>query len=589
MEKKPAFNYKILSLIGIGGMSKVYLAQDIKNNTNVAIKILDEKLFSDPDYIKRLSREIEISKELSHPNIVKVLSWGKYKNNNYIVYEYIKGVTLNKYIKNKKLSSREIDKIMFGILSGLSYAHSKNVIHRDIKPSNIMVSEEGIKILDFGIAKQVTKSTITRAGLFMGSPHYVSPEQIEGQKIDARSDIYSFGVMMYEVVTGKVPFDLENNWATIRAHLDKPVPRISKKVPDYLSYIIYKCMEKKPSDRFDSVSEIVKVISTKAFTTDIKSLKKIEQKSIAINRRKLFLVLGILVFVIAIWLIPGLSFYYTGKKYYNEGNYISAALNFNRAQFMLIPNAEDHKNLSLEHEFNTLENLLSEKKYSEVEVVIKEVRSNFPEYIELKEIEEKINEYSNYISIIDDIEGLYENGNYLETYNQANDLWNDFEFSSTISQDDLNRLINIKNNAYDACKTIPANDVSFIAYDDPDESDKLIKNIFGEELYIVNFFLTSYAQENSDRLCTFFVFLNNDYNDPVLVLEPDETSIYVDNPNEPAINIDRRKYPNAIVEVAISGESYTINRLNRNFIIKVNSVSIIEYWFESLMVTVSLQ
>ena len=256
-------NYQILSKIASGGMSEVYLADDLKTGKKVALKILDAKLSIDPEYLHRFRKEASISQQLDHKNIVKILSFGTFKENYYIAYEYINGITLDKYTKSKILSIDEIENLSIQILNGLSFAHSKNIIHRDIKPSNIMIEDGTVKILDFGIAKQELSATVTKTGLFMGSPHYVSPEQIEGHDIDYRSDIYSFGVVLYEMIEGKVPFSADTPWGIIRAHLDKKVPEITKDTPFYLKEVVIKCLSKSKEDRFKSANEIISVIKNK--------------------------------------------------------------------------------------------------------------------------------------------------------------------------------------------------------------------------------------------------------------------------------------------------------------------------------------
>jgi len=276
MMKTIAKKYRIIGLLGTGGMSEVYLAQNLKTGMKVAVKILDHKLSKDESYIERFKREVEISKTLSHPNIVRIISHGIDKGRYYIVYEYIEGQTLDRHIRSKKLSIKEIEDITLQILNGLSYARSKNIIHRDIKPSNIMVSKNGkVKILDFGIARATTKSTITKTGMFMGSPHYTSPEQIDGKKIDHRTDIYSLGIVLYEMVEGKVPFQADTPLGFVRAHLDKSVPKIKRDIPDYLEETIYKCLAKDPSDRFSSAEEISNAFKLKSYAdkTIIKSIK----------------------------------------------------------------------------------------------------------------------------------------------------------------------------------------------------------------------------------------------------------------------------------------------------------------------------
>jgi len=253
-------NYQIISKIASGGMSEVYLAQDINTGKKVAIKILDAKLSIDPDYLYRFKKEASICKQLDHENIVKIISYGAFKNNYYIAYEYIEGITLDKFIKQYNLTITQIEKLSVQILKALSYAHSKNIIHRDIKPSNIIIEDQTVKILDFGIAKQQLAATVTKTGLFMGSPHYVSPEQIEGHDIDNRSDIYSFGIVLYEMIQGTVPFSADTPWGIIRAHLDKKEPEITKYAPIFLKEVVYKCLSKRRQDRFKSADDIISVI-----------------------------------------------------------------------------------------------------------------------------------------------------------------------------------------------------------------------------------------------------------------------------------------------------------------------------------------
>jgi serine/threonine protein kinase len=272
-------NYTIISKIASGGMSEVYLAIDTNTGKEVALKILDPKLSIDPEYIHRFKKEASISSQLNHKNIVKILSYGTFKDNYYIAYEYIEGITLDKYIKQKSLSISEIENISIQILEALYYAHSNNIIHRDIKPSNIMIAKGTVKILDFGIAKQELAATVTKTGLFMGSPHYVSPEQIEGHDIDYRSDIYSFGIVLYEMIEGKVPFSSDTPWGIIRAHLDKSIPEITRDAPTYLKEIVKKCLFKKKEYRFRSAQEIIYLIKNKE--------EPEEDKTVMIERGKI--------------------------------------------------------------------------------------------------------------------------------------------------------------------------------------------------------------------------------------------------------------------------------------------------------------
>jgi len=273
-------NYHILSKIASGGMSEVYLASDTQSGKKVALKILDAKLSIDPEYLYRFKKEASICQQLDHKNIVKILSYGTYKDNYYIAYEYIEGITLDKFVKQKDLTTGQIEDISIQILEGLSYAHSKNIIHRDIKPSNIIIENNVVKILDFGIAKQELAATVTKTGLFMGSPHYVSPEQIEGHDIDYRSDIYSFGIVLYEMAQGSVPFSADTPWGIIRAHLDKKAPEITKDTPLYLKEVVFKCLSKRKEDRFKSANEIISAIAGK---------EEIGKQTVIIDRAKVSL------------------------------------------------------------------------------------------------------------------------------------------------------------------------------------------------------------------------------------------------------------------------------------------------------------
>ena len=217
-------------------------------------------------------REIKTTRALDHPNIVKLLDSGKKDNIYYLVYEFIDGLTLDKYIKSKKLSVKEIENITLKILAGLSHAHSRGVIHRDIKPQNILITKDGkVKITDFGIAKAISSTTITQTGMFMGSPGYVSPEQADGKKVGPASDLYSFGVLLFEMLLKRLPFTSDTPWGIVNKHINEVPPDISKivkDIPSYLSYIVAKCLVKSPSGRFSSADEIMGVLKDRSFATE---------------------------------------------------------------------------------------------------------------------------------------------------------------------------------------------------------------------------------------------------------------------------------------------------------------------------------
>ncbi|MCL4546832.1 MAG: serine/threonine protein kinase [Deltaproteobacteria bacterium] len=386
-------------------MSEVYLADDIKTSKKVALKILDAKLSIDPEYLHRFKKEASICKQLDHKNIVKILSYGTFKESYYIAYEYINGITLDKYIKSKQLSTNEIENLSVQILEALSYAHSKNIIHRDVKPSNIMIEDGTVKILDFGIAKQELSATVTKTGLFMGSPHYVSPEQIEGHDIDYRTDIYSFGVVLYEMIEGKVPFSADTPWAIIRAHLDKKVPEITKDIPGYLKEVVIKCLSKRKEDRFKSANEIISVIKNKEETgSKTVIIDKIKDPLIFIaggqsslnemikeeveRKRKSKVVAAVLVpiLVVITYFTTGLSFFGAAYKFYNNKNYLDAAYNFKISKIFLIPNSKYNELKSLDFLTSEIMELIEKKEYENVSSDLIAIKKYFPKYLKISEI-----------------------------------------------------------------------------------------------------------------------------------------------------------------------------------------------------------
>ena len=214
-----ADRYEIIEKIGSGGMADVYKAKCHKLNRLVAIKVLKSEYCADANFVRKFRVEAQSAAGLSHPNIVGVYDVGEESGIHYIVMELVQGITLTNYIDMKgKLDVREALNISIQIASGLSAAHQNRIIHRDIKPQNIIMSRDGkVKITDFGIAKAADSTTVTTSAA--GSVHYISPEQARGGYSDAKSDIYSLGITMYEMLTGKVPFDGESNVAVALLHI----------------------------------------------------------------------------------------------------------------------------------------------------------------------------------------------------------------------------------------------------------------------------------------------------------------------------------------------------------------------------------
>ncbi len=255
--------YEILEKIGVGGMATVYKAKCHVLNRYVAIKILKDEFTTDSDFIRRFNTEAQAAASLTHPNIVSIYDVGNEGNLYYIVMELIQGKTLKEIInEDGKLSWKWSVNIAIQIASALEVAHKNNIIHRDIKPHNIIITEDGIaKVTDFGIAKAVSNSTITAFGTTIGSVHYFSPEHARGGYTDAKSDLYSLGVVMYEMVTGRVPFDADTPVSVaLKQVQEEPVDPITytKDLPISVNRIILKAMQKDPNLRYQNATEMLK-------------------------------------------------------------------------------------------------------------------------------------------------------------------------------------------------------------------------------------------------------------------------------------------------------------------------------------------
>lgn len=265
--------YVIENEIGAGGMAIVYKAHDTMLNRTVAVKVLRPEFKQDEEFIKRFDIEAKSAAGLNHPNIVAIYDVGVHQGLHYIVMEYIEGVTLKSFIAKKgQIPWRTALKISEQICSALAHAHTHKVIHRDIKPHNIMVTESGtVKVMDFGIARAASVSTMTLGSKILGSAHYLSPEQARGGFTDERSDLYSLGVCMYEMMTGCVPFDADTTVAVAMQHLQKdpkPPHEMVENLPDSVEYIILKAMRKELSRRYSSAalmeSDIIRVLADPA-------------------------------------------------------------------------------------------------------------------------------------------------------------------------------------------------------------------------------------------------------------------------------------------------------------------------------------
>lgn len=253
--------YELLEKIGTGGMAVVYRAKCLLLNRTVAVKILRDDLDSSDEFLKRFNIEAQSAASLTNQHIVSIYDVGKDGNINYIVMEYVEGETLKEYIKNNSpIDWKQSVKITIGIADALSEAHKKHIIHRDIKPQNIIVTVDGdIKVTDFGIARVSSGATISVDGDVLGSVHYLSPEQARGGYVDERSDIYSLGVVMYEMLTGKVPFDGDTPVAVAMKQIEQPPVNpceLIEGIPENVSAIVLKAMCKETSGRYSNVIEM---------------------------------------------------------------------------------------------------------------------------------------------------------------------------------------------------------------------------------------------------------------------------------------------------------------------------------------------
>ena len=255
-----AERYEILGKIGTGGMADVYKAKDHKLNRFVAVKVLKPEFREDTTFIRKFKSEAQAAAVLTHPNIVNVFDVGDDNGVYYIVMELIEGITLKEYISKKgKLSVKEATSIAIQVSMGLEAAHSHGIVHRDVKPQNIIISMDGkVKVTDFGIARAASSNTISSN--VMGSVHYSSPEQVRGGYSDEKSDIYSLGITMFEMLTGRVPFNGETTVAIAIKHIQEEMPSPKEFVPEIpssVASIVLKCCQKSPDRRYQNMAELI--------------------------------------------------------------------------------------------------------------------------------------------------------------------------------------------------------------------------------------------------------------------------------------------------------------------------------------------
>ena len=260
-EKILADRYRLTEQIGMGGMAIVYRAVDLRTGHNVAVKVLRPEFNEDSEFISRFQREAEAASKMTHHNIVNLLDVGMDGENRYLVMEYVQGKTLKEVIQERgKLNAPLACQIAIRILSALEHAHRNGIVHRDIKPQNILVHADGhIKVADFGIARIANSSTLTKGDNVMGSVHYFSPEQARGEGANATSDIYSTGIVLYEMLTGRVPYDGDNPVAVAMQHLHAtpvPIQNLAPDVPPAVVRVCMKAMEKNPAMRYQTARDM---------------------------------------------------------------------------------------------------------------------------------------------------------------------------------------------------------------------------------------------------------------------------------------------------------------------------------------------
>lgn len=264
--------YRLVNELGRGGMSVVYRGipeVSLSETEDVAVKVMSRDLLTEPQHVERFRREIGLSKNLVHPNIVRLLDFGEFEGRIYLVQEILKGETLREELESDGLSPERAWDYLRPIMSAVHYAHTKTIVHRDLKPENIMLSEGQVKVGDFGLAKAADSKNLTRTGTALGTPSYMAPEQIQEQTIDPRTDQYALGIMTYELLTGSVPFEADDAVKVIFMHLMEtatPLIEVKPELGQDISDVVSKMLEKEPENRFATIQEASEAIESALFS-----------------------------------------------------------------------------------------------------------------------------------------------------------------------------------------------------------------------------------------------------------------------------------------------------------------------------------
>lgn len=340
--------YEIITKIGAGGMANVYQARCTVLNRIVTVKILREELAEDKDFVRRFQMEAQAVASLSHPNIVSIYDVGEEDGLPYLVMEYVEGINLKEMIRRRgALPPSEAISIGVQVCAALEHAHSKGIIHRDIKPHNILVTPGGrVKVTDFGLARvlSIPSATVTQSGTVMGSVHYFSPEQARGEEATPQSDIYSLGVVLYEAVSGKVPFQGDNPISIALKHLQEDPPGLRDEnpaIPEELEEIILRAMSKSPAKRFQSAREMQKALSDGFISEDYEDyteerthyLAPVSKNQVGIERRKRRLhpaAIGTLVLLFLIFLAGAVWGFF--KWYFGETVAVPEVVGYSQAE-----------------------------------------------------------------------------------------------------------------------------------------------------------------------------------------------------------------------------------------------------------------